>query len=72
MKAKSVADVQIGLSDEEIVAIQEGADFGLSQKLTLRSPNMREAIDQSFLRSAVGKPDFMTLEEVHSVSTKEQ
>ncbi|MCI0353087.1 MAG: ABC transporter substrate-binding protein, partial [Acidobacteriales bacterium] len=38
MKAKTVTDIQIGLSDAEIAQIQEGADFGLAQKLTTRSP----------------------------------
>lgn len=64
MKAKSVADVQVSLSDPEIAIIQEGADFGLSQKLTARSPRMSDAIDQSFLNSAATTPELMTLEEV--------
>jgi sulfonate transport system substrate-binding protein len=64
MKVKTVADVQIGLSEAEIAAIQEGADFGLAQKLTTRSPNMREAIDQSFLNRAVTTPELMKLDEV--------
>lgn len=66
MKAKSVNEVQIGISDSEIAAIQEGADFGLAQKLTTRSPSMREAIDQSFLNSAATSPELMKLEEVRA------
>jgi len=64
MKVTSVNDVQIGLSDLEIAAIQEGADFGLAQKLTIRSPNMRDAIDQSYLNSAATTPELQSLEEV--------
>lgn len=67
MKAKSIAEVQIGLSDEEIKAIQEGADFGLAQKLTVRSPNMQDAIDQSFLTRAAAMPELMNLDEVKIV-----
>lgn len=64
MKAKSLADVQVALADAEIAAIQEGADFGLAQQLTTNSPNMREAIDQSFLNSAVTTPELLALDEV--------
>lgn len=64
MRAKTVTDIQIGLSDAEIEQIQEGADFGVAQKLTARSPNIREAIDQSFLNSAATTPEILKLEEV--------
>jgi hypothetical protein len=59
-----VTDGQIGLTDAEIAAIQEGADFGLAQKLMTHSPNMREVIDQSFLNSAATTPELVKLQEV--------
>jgi ABC-type nitrate/sulfonate/bicarbonate transport system substrate-binding protein len=64
MKAKSVSDIQVALSNAELAQIQEGADFGLAQKLTARSPNMRAATDLSFLTSAVNSPELMKLEEI--------
>ena len=69
MKAKTVTDIRIGLSDAEIAQVQEGADFGLAQKLTTRSPNIREAINQSFLNSAATTPELLSLGDVKAKTT---
>jgi len=64
MKATRLADVQVGLSVAEISRIQEGADFGLAQKLTTMSPVMREAIDLSYLGKALAAKDVVRLQDV--------
>ena len=55
MKAQSIKDIDVNLTEDHIRSMQNGAEFGYSLKLTSVKPDMRTAVGHTLLLKALQK-----------------
>ena len=63
IKASSVDELELGLTEKQIEDLQNGSDFAYQQRLISGHPNMRSLINLKYLKEAIKElrtspPDF--------------